>query len=97
MIDINDQESTFKKIGIRGLKKLLMEFTSLKFLALVFIGVLTLERIITDFVGVGAMLAILGIREGFEYLSGKNGYTAVTKTRVSFDPTDGGNQRVPQR
>jgi hypothetical protein len=92
-VDIN--ESTFKRIGIRGLKKLLLDLTTLKFLTLVFVGYLTLSKVVGDFVGVGAMLALLGIREGFEYLSGKNGYTATTRTRVTFDPSDGGNKKVP--
>lgn len=90
-VDVNG--SSFKKIGIRGLKKLLIDLTSLKFLTLVFVGYLTVSRVVTDFVGVGAMLALLGIREGFEYLSGKNGYTATTRTRVQFNP-EGGNKRV---
>jgi hypothetical protein len=88
-VDING--SGFKAIGIRGLKKMLVDLTSLKFLTLVFIGYLTATKIVTDFVGVGAMLALLGIREGFEYLSGNNGYTSTTHVRF-----EGGNQKVPE-
>mgnify|MGYP001611173175 CR=1 FL=1 len=89
-VDLN--ESTFKKIWVRGLKKMIVELTSLKFLTLVFVGYLTTTKIVTDFIGVGAMLALLGIREGFEYLSdSKKGYTATT--RVVFKD---GSKKVPE-
>ncbi len=74
MLERVNLDEPSKLILERGFKKILVEITSLKFLSLIFIGYLTADKIIQDYVGVTAMLAILGIREGFEYLSGKGGY-----------------------
>lgn len=65
----------------RGVKKLLMELTSVKFLGLVFIGVLTYRRILDGSLGLMGMLAILGIREGMEFIQSKFG--------VSIGPKNG--------
>ena len=57
----------------RGVKKFLMELTSVKFLGLVFIGFLTYRRILDGSLGLMGMLAILGIREGMEFIQSKFG------------------------
>ena len=72
MLDKVDLDISAKKILVRGGKKMLVEITSLKFLTLIFIGYLTASKTIQDYIGVAAILALLGIREGFEYLSGKS-------------------------
>lgn len=79
-----DFDTSAKKIAVRGFKKMVVEATSLKFLTLIFIGYLTASKTIQDYIGVAAMLALLGIREGFEYLSGKNGgYRSYGGTQIN--------------
>ncbi len=65
-----DLNLSYKTIIVRGIKKMLVEITSLKFLTLIFIGYLTAAKTIQDYIGVSGMFALLGMREGFEYLSG---------------------------
>ena len=65
----------------RGVKKFLMELTSVKFLGLVFIGFLMYRRILDGSLGLMGMLAILGIREGMEFIQSKFG--------VSIGPKNG--------
>jgi len=48
---------------LRGLKKLLTEMTSVKFLVLVFTCVGIWQKFITDSLGLGVALVIVGIRE----------------------------------
>ena len=88
-----DLDTSAKKIILRGFKKMLVEATSLKFLTLIFIGYLTAAKIIQDYIGVGAILALLGIREGFEYLSGKNRYSSYGSTHIDIGV---GNQKSPK-
>ena len=65
----------------RGVKKFLMELTSVKFLGLVFIGFLTYRRILDGSLGLMGMLAVLGIREGMEFIQSKFG--------VNIEPKNG--------
>jgi hypothetical protein len=63
-----DQEEYFEKtsvggIIIRGLKKLVTEMTSVKFLLLVFICIGIWQKFIQDSIGLGTALLIIGIRE----------------------------------
>jgi hypothetical protein len=64
---------TVLQVVKRGVKKFLMELTSVKFLGLVFIGFLTYRRILDGSLGLMGMLAILGIREGMEFIQSKFG------------------------
>ena len=48
---------------LRGLKKLLTEMTSVKFLLLVFICIGIWQKFIQDSIGLGTALLIIGIRE----------------------------------
>jgi hypothetical protein len=57
----------------RGVKKLIMELTSVKFLTMVFIGAVTYLKVIDGYVGIMGLLAILGIREGKEFLENRLG------------------------
>ncbi len=86
MLEQVNFDTSCKQIALRGFKKMLVEITSLKFLTLIFIGYLTASKIIQDYIGVTAMLALLGIREGFEYLSKKNGSSG--NTRIDIDVGD---------
>ena len=63
-----DQEEYFEKtsaggIILRGLKKLITEMTSVKFLLLVFICIGIWQKFIQDSIGLGTALLIIGIRE----------------------------------
>ncbi len=63
-----DQEEYFEKTSIgriilRGLKKLVTEMTSVKFLLLVFICIGIWQKFIQDSIGLGTALLIIGIRE----------------------------------
>ena len=63
-----DQEEYFEKtsvggIIIRGLKKLVTEMTSVKFLLLVFICIGIWQKFIQDSIGLGTALLVIGIRE----------------------------------
>ncbi len=63
-----DQEEYFEKtpvgrIILRGMKKLVTEMTSVKFLLLVFIRIGIWQKFIQDSVGLGTALLIIGIRE----------------------------------
>ncbi len=63
-----DQEEYFEKtsvggIVLRGLKKLITEMTSVKFLLLVFICIGIWQKFIQDSIGLGTALLIIGIRE----------------------------------
>ncbi len=63
-----DQEEYFEKtslggIILRGLKKLVTEMTSVKFLLLVFICTGIWQKFIQDSIGLGTALLIIGIRE----------------------------------
>lgn len=63
-----DQEEYFEKtsvggIVLRGLKKLVTEMTSVKFLLLVFICIGIWQKFIQDSLGLGTALLIIGIRE----------------------------------
>ena len=51
------------RIILRGLKKLVTEMTSIKFLLLVFICVGVWQKFIQDSIGLGTALLIIGIRE----------------------------------
>ena len=55
----------------RGVKKLTMELTSVKFLTLCFIGFVTYMKVLDGYLGLMGILAILGIREGKEFLEQK--------------------------
>ena len=57
------KEATFWSILKRGSKKLLTEATSTKFLLLVFICIGIWQKFITDAVGLGTALLVIGIRE----------------------------------
>ena len=63
-----DQEEYFEKTSVggiilRGLKKLVTEMTSVKFLLLVFICVGIWQKFIQDSIGLGTALLIIGVRE----------------------------------
>ncbi len=63
-----DQEEYFEKtsvggIVLRGMKKLVTEMTSVKFLLLVFICIGIWQKFIQDSIGLGTALLIIGIRE----------------------------------
>jgi hypothetical protein len=63
-----DQEEYFEKTSVggiilRGLKKLITEMTSIKFLLLVFICIGIWQKFIQDSIGLGTALLIIGIRE----------------------------------
>ena len=60
-----------KEVLKRGINKLIMELTSVKFLTLSFIGLLTYLKILDGYLGLMGILAILGIREGKEFLEQK--------------------------
>ncbi len=57
------ETSSVGKIVLRGLKKLLTEMTSVKFLLLIFVCVGIWQKFITDTVGLGVALVIIGMRE----------------------------------
>jgi len=57
------KETPFKYVIARGAKKLLTEMTSVKFLLLVFIGIGIWQRFISDSIGLGAALVVVGLRE----------------------------------
>ncbi len=57
------KETSAKEILRRGIKKVLGEMTSVKFLLLIFICVGIAFKWITDAVGLGAALVIVGLRE----------------------------------
>ena len=63
-----DQEDYFEKTSVggiilRGLKKLVTEMTSVKFLLLVFICIGIWQKFVQDSIGLGTALLIIGIRE----------------------------------
>ncbi len=63
-----DQEEYFEKTSVggiilRGLKKLVTEMTSVKFLLLSFVCVGIWQKFIQDSIGLGTALLIIGIRE----------------------------------
>ncbi len=63
-----DQEEYYEKTSVggiilRGLKKLVTEMTSVKFLLLVFICIGIWQKFIQDSIGLGTALLIIGIRE----------------------------------
>ncbi len=63
-----DQEEYFEKTSVggiilRGMKKLVTEMTSVKFLLLVFICIGIWQKFIQDSIGLGTALLIIGIRE----------------------------------
>ncbi len=63
-----DQEEYFEKTSVggiilRGLKKLVTEMTSVKFLLLVFICIGIWQKFIQDSLGLGTALLIIGIRK----------------------------------
>ncbi len=63
-----DQEEYFEKTSIgriilRGLKKLVTEITSVKFLVLAFVCIGIWQKFIQDSIGLGTALLIIGIRE----------------------------------
>ena len=57
------ESTSIGKIILRGLKKLATEMTSVKFLLLVFICIGIWLKFISDTVGLGTALLIIGIRE----------------------------------
>ncbi len=63
-----EQEEYFEKTAagqviLRGLKKLVTEVTSVKFLLLAFVCVGIWQKFIQDSLGLGTALLIIGIRE----------------------------------
>ncbi len=63
-----DQEEYFEKTSVwgiilRGLKKLVTEMTSVKFLLLAFVCIGIWQKFIQDSIGLGTALLIIGIRE----------------------------------
>jgi len=65
---MNDQEKYLKEtstgqIVSRGIKKLITEMTSVKFLLLVFICIGVWQKFIADHIGLGTALLIIGVRE----------------------------------
>ena len=63
-----DQEEYFEKTSVggiifRGLKKLITEMTSVKFLLLAFVCIGIWQKFIQDSIGLGTALLIIGIRE----------------------------------
>jgi len=75
----NLQDSSFSQLFVRGLKKMVIELTSVKFLLLVFIGAITYFKICSDIVGISAMLALTGMREAIGVMAtGFYGYKSTT-------------------
>lgn len=65
---MDDQEKYLKETSVcqiilRGMKKLIIEMTSVKFLLLVFICIGVWQKFIADHIGSGTALLIIGIRE----------------------------------
>jgi hypothetical protein len=65
---MDDQEKYLKETSTgqiisRGMKKLITEMTSVKFILLCFICVGIWQKFITDHIGLGTALLIIGIRE----------------------------------
>jgi hypothetical protein len=63
-----DQETYLQESGVwtiakRGFKKLLTEMTSVKFLLLTFVCLGIWQKFISDSVGLGAALLLVGLRE----------------------------------
>jgi hypothetical protein len=73
--DLDLEKLSVMDVVKRGFKKMLVELTSVKFLLLVFIAYLTAQHLCKDstllMIGVGAMLLLVGIKEGVEILKGK--------------------------
>ena len=57
------QETSVGHIILRGVKKLVTEMTSVKFLLLAFVCVGIWQKFIQDSIGLGTALLIIGIRE----------------------------------
>lgn len=73
-VDISNM--TVCEVAKRGIKKILMELTSVKFLLLVFVGYVTAKHLTGDAVrlsiGIASMLLLVGIKEGVEIIKGKS-------------------------
>ena len=83
------QECSVRHLFIRGLRKMIIELTSIKFLLLVFIGIITYSQICSDIVGISAMLALVGMREAIGMMA--NGF--IGKNNGS-EPS--GSPKVPE-
>ena len=57
------EETPLSKVVLRGIKKLVTEMTSTKFLLLVFICIGIWQKFIQGSIGLGTALLIIGIRE----------------------------------
>ena len=57
------ERTSIGEIILRGLKKLITEMTSVKFILLIFICVGIWQKFIQDTIGLGTTLLIIGIRE----------------------------------
>jgi len=57
------ERTSIGEIILRGLKKLITEMTSVKFILLIFICVGIWQKFIQDTIGLGTALLIIGIRE----------------------------------
>ena len=57
------KETKAKEIAVRGVKKLLTEITSIKFLLLCYVCVAIPFKWVSDTVGLGAALVLVGLRE----------------------------------
>lgn len=72
------KEAKVKDIAIRGFKKMVTELTSIKFLLLCFVCVAIAFKWVSDTVGLGAALVLVGLREVpvdeiIQMLKGKSG------------------------
>ena len=66
---VNLQETSIRQVIRRGLKKIIIELTSVKFLLLVFLGLATWSGKVEPLYGIPAMLLLVGIKEGAEVVS----------------------------
>lgn len=68
--EIDFDKTSYKAILSRGVKKMTVELTSVKFLLLIFLGYVTVKYLVKEStllgIGVGAMLLLVGIKEGAE-------------------------------
>ncbi len=57
------ETSSIGRIIVRGIKKLVTEMTSVKFMLLVFVCLGIWQKFVTETIGLGVALIVLGIRE----------------------------------
>lgn len=85
--EIDFEKTSFKEILARGVKKMIVELTSVKFLLLIFLGYITIKYLIKEStlfgIAIGAMLLLVGIKEGAETIKGYIGTLSQGNTKTS--------------